>query len=515
MAQATQTYRRSLSGSVGAGMKSVFGGGGRTYYMLVHKVSSKYHKAGESQPIIVDEIEIGRDPRCQVRFDDSFTTVSRRHAAIVKDGDQWKLIQLSTTNSTYLNGHHVHKEWYLQNGDEIQLSTNGPKLGFIIPEGDKGKVSSIGLTARLNLFRQQALRPYKTALTILASVLVLAIAGLVWMGIHSDKVQKELNQQIAGLIKENKDNQKVMDSLGLELEKNAAKMKDYEEKMQKTRNQLAAANKKIVGLEKQLDNVITPTIEGFEAYMPSIYFCVFVAYVDGSAVSACSGTGFLLDDGRFVTAQHVVNGFLLYPDQTNSESLLLNIILTQSPELVTYRFIAVSASGDRIEKQFPASKHAFKMGHYDLSTLGTVSLDGMEMPIKGALTCDERDYAYFTTSKKGTIPSDAAFSSRMPAGTKLFAFGFPQGVGAEDIDKIQPIFSESSVAREGLDTDGCILLSNSETDHGNSGGPVFAKKDGKIVAIGILSGANRLGSKTGSGYGGKWKDRVVPMSALR
>ena len=124
MAQATQSYRRSLSGSVGAGMKSVFGGDGRTYYMLVHKVTSKYHKAGESQPIIVDEIEIGRDPRCQVRFDDSFSTVSRRHAAIVKDGEQWKLVQLSTTNSTYLNGHHVHKEWYLQNGDEIQLSTN-------------------------------------------------------------------------------------------------------------------------------------------------------------------------------------------------------------------------------------------------------------------------------------------------------------------------------------------------------------------------------------------------------
>ena len=114
MSQATtQPYRRSVSGSIGAGMKSVFGGGGRTYYMLVHKVSSKYHKAGESQPIIVDEIELGRDSHCQVRFDDSFTTVSRRHAAIVKDGDKWKLVQLSNTNSTYLNGQKVQKEWYL------------------------------------------------------------------------------------------------------------------------------------------------------------------------------------------------------------------------------------------------------------------------------------------------------------------------------------------------------------------------------------------------------------------
>lgn len=120
MAQATQKYNRSLSGSIGAGMRSLMGSGGRRFYVLEHKVSSKYHKAGENQKIIVDQIELGRDPKCQVRFDENFGTVSRRHAAIVKDGDNWKLVQLSKTNSTYLNGHKVDKEWYLQNGDEIQ-----------------------------------------------------------------------------------------------------------------------------------------------------------------------------------------------------------------------------------------------------------------------------------------------------------------------------------------------------------------------------------------------------------
>ncbi len=85
-------------------MRSVFGGSGRKYYILEHKVSSQYHRAGETQEIIVDQIEIGRDSRCQVRFDESFSTVSRRHAAIVKSGDGWKLVQLSTTNKTFLNG---------------------------------------------------------------------------------------------------------------------------------------------------------------------------------------------------------------------------------------------------------------------------------------------------------------------------------------------------------------------------------------------------------------------------
>ena len=79
MAQATN-YKRTLGGSIGAGMKSVMGGDGRRYFILEHKVSSKYHKAGENQKIIVDQIEIGRDPKAQVRFDESFNTVSRYHS---------------------------------------------------------------------------------------------------------------------------------------------------------------------------------------------------------------------------------------------------------------------------------------------------------------------------------------------------------------------------------------------------------------------------------------------------
>ena len=187
MSQPTQTYKRSLAGSVGAGLSSVFNAGGRTYYILEHKVSSQYHRAGEAQEIIVDQIEIGRDPKCQVQFDENFKTVSRRHAAIVRDGDNWKLVQLSKTNQTFLNGHPVANEWYLQNGDEIQLSVNGPKLGFIVPTGNKSKTGSIALSRRLSLFRQQALKPYKTAMAVMATLIVLLIAGGITFGVMDHK----------------------------------------------------------------------------------------------------------------------------------------------------------------------------------------------------------------------------------------------------------------------------------------------------------------------------------------
>ena len=174
----TQNYKRTLAGSVGAGMGALLGASGRTYYILEHKASSKYHQAGEVQKIIVDQVEMGRDASCQVRFDESFETVSRKHAAIVREGENWKLIHLSHSNPTLVNGNVINGSYYLQTGDEIQLSGGGPRLGFIVPQGKQALTSSIGLTERMNLFRKQALRPYKMALTVMGIVLVLALAGL-------------------------------------------------------------------------------------------------------------------------------------------------------------------------------------------------------------------------------------------------------------------------------------------------------------------------------------------------
>lgn len=172
----TQNYKRTLAGSVGAGMGALLGSSGKTYFIIEHKTSSKYHQAGESQKIIIDQVELGRASSCQIRFDESFETVSRRHAAIMKEGNNWKLVHLSQSNPTLVNGTPINGSYYLQTGDEIQLAVGGPRMGFIIPQGRQALTSSIGLTERMSLFRKQALRPYKTALTTMAVLFVIAIA---------------------------------------------------------------------------------------------------------------------------------------------------------------------------------------------------------------------------------------------------------------------------------------------------------------------------------------------------
>ncbi|MBR2204897.1 MAG: FHA domain-containing protein [Prevotella sp.] len=190
-------YKRTVAGSVGAGMGAIFNGSGRTYYILEHKTSSKYHSAGESQKIIIDQIEIGRDASCQVRYDESFDTVSRKHAAIVRDGNNWQLIHLSQSNPTLVNGRPIQGTYYLQSGDEIQLSVNGPRLGFIQPQGKQGLTSSIKLTERMNLFRQQALRPYRRAIWALSALLLLAIVGFGAWNYKLSLDNKALRQEMA------------------------------------------------------------------------------------------------------------------------------------------------------------------------------------------------------------------------------------------------------------------------------------------------------------------------------
>ena len=191
------SYKRTVRGSVGAGVGAIFNGSGRTYYILEHKTSSKYHSAGESQKIIIDQIEIGRDASCQVRYDESFDTVSRKHAAIVRDGNNWQLVHLSTSNPTLVNGRPIQGSYYLQSGDEIQFSVSGPRLGFIQPQGKQALTSSIKLTERMNLFRQQALRPYRRAIWALSALLLLAILGFGAWNYKLSLDNKELRQEMA------------------------------------------------------------------------------------------------------------------------------------------------------------------------------------------------------------------------------------------------------------------------------------------------------------------------------
>ncbi len=528
--QATRPYRSTLSGSIGAGMGSVFSPNSRKYFILEHKVSSKYHRAGEAQEIIVNQIELGRDSRCQVRFDDSFSTVSRHHAAIVKDGDNWKLIQISKTNTTLLNGHPVKTEWYLQNGDEIQLSVNGPKLGFIIPSGKKATVGSIGLTRRLSLFRQQALRPYKQAIAVLAAVLVIAVGAggtVIWKQNETIKDNSKL------LAKANEENAKNADLIAQQkkiLDNQSGLLDSLKKRKNKTI--VKYVNKRNVDPKP----VPTPDIDMSPCYPFVYYVTMYAKLPNGKEFAMGSGTGFQLSDGRFITARHVGRApffpstfvvdkgkiaFVSNDPEEIYNDMFLNVLYQMGKLQLVFKCVSIGDSftftdsqikdnGNRdlvatLEESFPLVRRN-QQGKYE-PVLGD---DGKPIAIPAGTnlrqgSLGDNDWVYVNRGGGKGLKANVAASSSLKQGTQLYILGYPEGWA----EGKEPILSTAMCSQNGLSSDlgNTIMASNGNTTGGNSGGPVFIRNGNEWEAVAIVSGSTGQRSYSKKG-------RFVPLSAV-
>lgn len=84
---------------------------------------------GEIQNFTESVITIGRHPSCKMRLPADLTTVSRQHAEIVREGNQFRLIDHSA-NGTFVNGKRA-TEAVLKSGDVLEFSEQGPKVSFL------------------------------------------------------------------------------------------------------------------------------------------------------------------------------------------------------------------------------------------------------------------------------------------------------------------------------------------------------------------------------------------------
>jgi ABC-type multidrug transport system ATPase subunit len=73
---------------------------------------------------------MGREADCDVIFDSSSATVSRRHAEIAFEGTDFVLKDNKSFNGTLLNGQRISTTTPLYNNDQIQLGLGGPILVF-------------------------------------------------------------------------------------------------------------------------------------------------------------------------------------------------------------------------------------------------------------------------------------------------------------------------------------------------------------------------------------------------
>ncbi|GHT33397.1 hypothetical protein AGMMS49574_18980 [Bacteroidia bacterium] len=554
----TEAYKRSFGDSMGAGIGALAGSGKR-YYILEHRTSSKYHHAGESQKIILNQVEIGRDPRCQIRFDDSFTTVSRRHAAIIRDGNGWKLVNLSKVNQTFLNGQEVADQWYLENGDEIQLSSNGPRLGFIVPQGERSMIKNINFTERFSLFRQQVMKPYKQMMTLFCVLFVLLIGGIVAWGLYSDQKAEERNFALkAGLESANAQQQEIaakQDELKNENERllstqssTAASMSaalhqtnaNTSQGFNTLRSEVVASNQQIQDrvtkiveeqkaeaaaaalararadsaqkaeqAAKEKENVIipvtssTPRPTSYSAYFPYIYYIQLdkIETVDSKGristyntpKSRWAGTGFLLNNGRFVTSRRIIERWYYKTNDNLIDPLMQRLLKTEmnDKESIVAYFTAYSATGEALtftSKQFTVDKSG---DTYD-----------NKKGVNYAPSMSDKDWAYFNIAKGGGLKFNTAKSTSLERGNELVILGFPGEIGINSASG--PVFGSGVTANGGLDR-GIILTTNTSFELGGSGAPAFIiNGSGELEVIGLISTVS-----TGQ------RGNIVPISAIR
>ena len=84
---------------------------------------------GQIQEFAEGSVLIGRHPSCHVRFPADVTVLSRTHAEIVRDGNQFRLLDKST-NGTFVNGKRI-TETFLKSGDVLAFAEGGPKVSFL------------------------------------------------------------------------------------------------------------------------------------------------------------------------------------------------------------------------------------------------------------------------------------------------------------------------------------------------------------------------------------------------
>ena len=217
------------------------------------------------------------------------------------------------------------------------------------------------------------------------------------------------------------------------------------------------------------------------------------------------GTGFLTNDNLFITARHNFQPYRFFTDQ---DALFWSEVEAKGGRIIT-TFKAENEKGDSFTfntKRADYNDASDKLYQYIYDRkikkyreyTNEDSDAGLESEsFKHKMnTNNSSDWAFVRVlDRKGTLVYDRELSKSLNMGTPLYSLGFTYGEKAQSVNSgLSPLFSETKVAQSGL-VNGVINTSVVGFGPGNSGGPVFAEKNGKYVVVGIVSGG--LGSQLG------------------
>ncbi|MEX2180510.1 MAG: trypsin-like peptidase domain-containing protein [Gemmatimonadaceae bacterium] len=116
--------------------------------MAVELRITKGARAGAKERFDKSVVAIGRHPINDLRFDvERDLDVSSRHAELRTVGDRHLLVDLGSTNGTFVNGQRVAGERALFDGDVVTFGANGPQAEFRVVSADA--VATAGAAAAI------------------------------------------------------------------------------------------------------------------------------------------------------------------------------------------------------------------------------------------------------------------------------------------------------------------------------------------------------------------------------
>lgn len=469
MAKSTQVLKTSMT---------ILTGGNVPAYTLEYLSPSKNKKVGDFETIVLPYIELGRSGTCTIQYGEDRPTVSRKHAAIERRNNDYFLLQLSTTNPSLINGEPIDEESQLSNGDEIQLSMEGPKLRFnVTPAG----TSNIGFTRKMNLVISQASKPYKRALFSLAIIFFLVCLAGAWF-IYSQQRQIKIIEATNEELKIKRE----QDSLAFlqEMNRNKTILADLKQGNRKYLDEINKLNTQITLLAEK------PKFKDTEIYQnveKNIYFLqteeiklIFPNRSSGNINKKWIGTAFLCDDGKLITARHCIQawrfsdndtlGYINYCENNGGEVIIKYKAISDTD---TIEFFYNDVIMDEADIIIPYMQDNRSAGN-----------------IKRAPSRDfKTDWAYVKTTKSAisNIHYDKKLSTSLDAGEQLYIFGYSLALSGSDKNNVKSLFSESKVAQSGVSADGVITITDRNYEPGSSGGPVFVLHNDSIKCVGIIS----------------------------
>ncbi len=87
------------------------------------------------EPFVLSTIGIsfGRDPACNITFGPASIMVSRKHATLHLEGNNWLLEDNGSFNGTFVNDHRIAAPTPLYHRDMVRFGIGGPELEFVCP----------------------------------------------------------------------------------------------------------------------------------------------------------------------------------------------------------------------------------------------------------------------------------------------------------------------------------------------------------------------------------------------